>query len=48
MEDNIFDKFISQKTLFKNKENLRHNFRPNQLPHRNEEIDTISYTCGKL
>ena len=43
MEDNIFDKFISQKTLFKNKENLRHNFRPNQLPHRNEEIDTISY-----
>ena len=43
MEDNIFDKFISQKTLFKNKENLRHNFRPNQHPHRNEEIDTISY-----
>jgi len=43
MEDNIFDKFISQKTLFRNKENLRHNFRPNQLPHRNEEIDTISY-----
>ena len=43
MEDNIFDKFISQKTLFKNKENLRHNYRPNQLPHRNEEIDTISY-----
>jgi len=43
MEDNIFDKFISQKTLFRNKENLRHNYRPNQLPHRNEEIDTISY-----
>lgn len=43
MKDNIFDKFISQKTLFKNKENLRHNYRPNQLPHRNEEIDTISY-----
>mgnify|MGYP002700301049 FL=1 len=43
MEDNIFDKFISQKTLFKNKENLRHNFRPNPLPHRTEEIDTISY-----
>ncbi len=43
MEDNIFDKFISQKTLFKNKENLRHNYRPNQLPHRDEEIETISY-----
>lgn len=43
MEDNIFDKFVSQKTLFKNKENLRHNYRPNQLPHRDEEIETISY-----
>ena len=43
MEPNIFDKFISQKTLFKNKENLRHNFRPHHLPHRQEEIDKISY-----
>ncbi len=43
MEPNIFDKFISQKTLFKNKENLRHNFRPHHLPHRQEEIEKISY-----
>ncbi|MBL6734084.1 MAG: orc1/cdc6 family replication initiation protein [Candidatus Poseidonia sp.] len=43
MEPNIFDKFISQKTLFKNKENLRHNFRPQHLPHRQEEIEKISY-----
>ena len=42
MEANIFDKFVSQKTLFKNKENLRHNYRPTQLPHRQEEIEKIS------
>ncbi|MEL0330958.1 MAG: orc1/cdc6 family replication initiation protein [Candidatus Poseidoniales archaeon] len=43
METNIFDKFISQKTLFKNKEHLRHNYRPRNLPHREEEIEKISY-----
>ncbi len=43
MEPNIFDKFISKKTLFKNKENLRHDYRPKILPHRNEEIEKISY-----
>ena len=43
MDSNIFDKFISQKTLFTNKENLRHNHRPIQLPHRKEEIEKISY-----
>ena len=43
METNIFDKFVSQKTLFKNKEHLRHNYRPAQLPHRQEEIEKISY-----
>ena len=43
METNIFDKFVSQKTLFKNKEHLRHNYRPATLPHRQEEIEKISY-----
>jgi len=43
VEPNIFDKFISKKTLFKNKENLRHDYRPKILPHRNEEIEKISY-----
>ena len=43
METNIFDKFVSQKTLFKNKEHLRHNYRPANLPHRQEEIEKISY-----
>ena len=43
MDSNIFDKFISQQTLFANKENLRHNHRPTQLPHRTDEIEKISY-----
>ena len=43
MEKNIFDKFMSQKTLFRNKEILRHDFRPNLLPHRTDEIEKISY-----
>jgi cell division control protein 6 len=43
MEKNIFDKFMTRKTLFKNKEILRHDFRPNLLPHRTEEIEKISY-----
>ena len=42
METNIFDKFVSQ-NLFKNKEHLRHNYRPANLPHRQEEIEKISY-----
>jgi len=43
MEKNIFDKFMSRKTLFRNKEILRHDFRPSLLPHRTEEIEKISY-----
>jgi len=43
MEENIFDKFMSQKTLFKNKEILRHDHRPSQLPHRNDEVERMSY-----
>ena len=48
METNIFDKFVSQKTLFKNKEHLRHNYRPAQLPHRQEEIEKISYNLSLI
>jgi len=43
MKENIFDKFMSQKTLFKNKEILRHDHRPNHLPHRHTEVEKMSY-----
>ena len=43
MTDNIFDGYLSRKTLFQNKEFLRHNYNPNSLPHRKNEIDTLSF-----
>ena len=43
MTDNIFDGYLSRKTLFQNKEFLRHNYHPNNLPHRKNEIDTLSF-----
>ena len=43
MAENIFDGYLSKKTLFQNKEFLRHNYNPNKLPHRKNEIDTLSF-----
>ncbi len=43
MTDNIFDGFLSRKTLFKNKEILRHDYQPQNLPHRKNEIETLSF-----
>ncbi len=42
-EPNIFDDLLSKKSLFKNKEILRHDHSPSLLPHRDEEISKISY-----
>ncbi len=42
-EPNIFDDLLSKKSLFKNKEILRHDYSPSLLPHRDEEISKISY-----
>ena len=43
MTDNIFDGFLARKTLFKNKEILRHDYQPQNLPHRKSEIETLSF-----
>ena len=43
MTENIFDGYLSRKTLFVNKEFLRHNYNPSKLPHRKNEIDTLSF-----
>ena len=42
MSDNIFDDIINRKTLFVNKDLLRDNHTPNELPHRNKEIKALS------
>ena len=43
MTENIFDGFLARKTLFHNKEILRHNYLPSSLPHRQNEIEILSF-----
>ena len=43
MSGNIFDDFLSRKTLFVDKEVLRHDFRPKNLPHRKNEIEKLTF-----
>ena len=43
MSGNIFDDFLSRKTLFVDKEVLRHDFRPKNLPHRKSEIEKLTF-----
>ena len=43
MAGNIFDDFLSRKTLFVDKEVLRHDFRPKNLPHRKNEIEKLTF-----
>lgn len=41
--ENIFDGFKSKNSLFLNKEILRHSYTPESLPHRDQEIQSLSY-----
>ena len=43
MNRNIFDDFLSRQTLFINKEILRHDYLPKNLPHRDKEIEAIAF-----
>tara|TARA_B100001778_G_scaffold109207_1_gene89366 strand:- start:1929 stop:3170 length:1242 start_codon:yes stop_codon:yes gene_type:complete len=43
MTENIFDDILLQETLFVNKEALRHTYQPEKLPHRNTEIEALSF-----
>ena len=43
MTENIFDGYLSRNTLFSNKEFLRHNHHPENLPHRKNEIEILSF-----
>ena len=40
---NIFDEALERATLFRNKEHLRHSFRPSHLPHRDREVEQLSF-----
>ena len=43
MSKNIFDGILTQKTLFVQKEALRHTHKPEALPHRDQEIEHLSF-----
>lgn len=38
----LFQKYLTEKSIFKNREVLRHSYRPHILPHRKEQMDTIA------
>ncbi len=40
---NIFDKALGRATLFRNKEHLRHSHQPTNLPHRDREIEQLTF-----
>ena len=43
MKKNIFDKLLSKRSLFSNKEILHHSHRPAVMPHREKEIERIAF-----
>lgn len=38
----LFKKYLANKRIFKNREVLRHNYRPQSLPHRKPQIDELA------
>ncbi len=38
----LFDKYLNNQSIFKNREVLRHSYRPHILPHRRPQIDQIA------
>lgn len=39
---NIFERIISSSRIFKNRDVLRHTYTPNELPHRDEQINALA------
>ena len=39
---NLFSKYLNGNKIFKNREVLRHSYSPKELPHRDEQIDSIA------
>ena len=44
--DNVFSNFLGESRIFKNREALRHDYIPNYLPHREEEIRLLGQILG--
>jgi cell division control protein 6 len=42
--DDVFEKFVGNATIFKDREVLRHDYLPDKLPHREEQIKQLGQT----
>jgi cell division control protein 6 len=48
MLDNVFEKFVSNVRIYKDREILRHDYLPNRLPHREEQIRQLGETVAPV
>ncbi len=46
--DDVFEKFVNQAKLFKDREVLRHDYLPEKLPHREEQIRVLGQTVAPV
>ncbi|MCW4045548.1 MAG: orc1/cdc6 family replication initiation protein [Candidatus Bathyarchaeota archaeon] len=46
--DGVFDKFVNGANLFKDREVLRHDYLPERLPHREEQIQLLGQTVAPV
>ncbi|MCW4046256.1 MAG: orc1/cdc6 family replication initiation protein [Candidatus Bathyarchaeota archaeon] len=46
--DSVFDKFVNGTRLFKDREALRHDYLPEKLPHREEQIRLLGETVAPV
>jgi len=45
--DDVFDNFVNGARLFKDREVLRHDYLPEKLPHREEQIKLLGQTVAQ-
>lgn len=46
--DDVFDKFVNGATIFSNRDVLRHDYLPDRLPHREEQIRLLGSTVAPV
>jgi len=46
--DDVFDKFVKGNTIFKDREALRHDYLPDKLPHREDQIRLLGQTIAPV
>ena len=46
--DDVFDKFVSEAKLFKDREVLRHDYLPEKLPHREDQIRVLGLAVAPV